>query len=139
LEAGNGEDNEDLSHRKVEEIEKGKQYQARRPVKQGVLGLTTGDPDEHCLDVRTEKVGHELVDIYSSHVQQERGLAFWILGSWTGTDHYLESEVLDSSCNPAINFVLMSLGCYSNCSHLRFKGISASCSLGEIKDTRRSM
>jgi hypothetical protein len=38
----------------VEEIEKGEYYQARRPVAQGLL--RTGDPSEHCLDVRTEEV-----------------------------------------------------------------------------------
>jgi hypothetical protein len=48
-------------------------------MKQGLLSVSTGNPDEHCLDVRTEKVGHELVDTYSSHIEQERGLAFWSL------------------------------------------------------------
>jgi hypothetical protein len=52
----------------VEEMEKGEQYQARRPVKQGLLSLTTGDPEEQCLDVRTEEVGHELGDTYSAQL-----------------------------------------------------------------------
>jgi hypothetical protein len=54
---------------------------------------------------------------------------------WTGTDQDLKSEVLGSTCSPAINYVLMSLGCYSNPRHLRVKAISASCSLGETEGT----
>jgi hypothetical protein len=31
-------------------------------------------------------------------------------GFWTGTDKDSESDVLGSTCSPAINYVLMSLG-----------------------------
>jgi hypothetical protein len=70
---------EDLSHKKVEAIEKGEHYQTRRPVKQGLIRVTPGDPDEHYLDVRTEEVGYDLVVTYTAHVEQKSGMASWTL------------------------------------------------------------
>jgi hypothetical protein len=102
----------------------------------GCWGLTTGNPGEHYLDIRTAEMGCNLVDTYSSHAEWKEAWHLRHSSLWSVTNTGLRIR-LGSNWNSAINYDLMFLRCYSNSRHLRFKRISAFCNLGEIEGTLR--